>query len=342
MLALPGAAHAGTAGVDQIEGDDIVFSGDPGEANRLTLTGQGGGTVVLEDAAHPITPGRGCTAVAPNRVSCTNATFVIVELEDGDDEVTTAGDLGQTPVFLDGDQGSDVIHGEVGRTHLDGGVGTDRLFGGVESQSIDGVDLVRRGEFGAMPDHNRERDELACAGPPALGITVDANDAVTGPCGQRAVYLESFVLVEGTEGPDNLSARGEPTRVFGLGGDDGIFGVDTDDRADGGAGDDRIFGQGLLLGGPGGDRLDAGSSVRARTRPRLDGQSGADQVVGSAGADSLAGGSGADAISGRDGNDTIRVRDGVRDRVRCGPGRDSVSADRRDGVASDCERVSRG
>ena len=33
--------------------------------------------------------------------------------------------------------------------------------------------------------------------------------------------------------------------------------------------------------------------------------------------------------------------DGRRDRVRCGPGRDRVVADRKDRVAGDCERLSR-
>lgn len=342
LLALPGAAHAGVAGNDQIEGDDIVFSGDPGETNRVTVTGQGEGTVLIEDAGATITPGRGCTAETPNRVVCTRATFVIVELEDGDDEVTTAGSFGQTPIFLDGDQGNDLIRGDVGRTHLDGGVGADRLFGGPESQHLDGVDVVRRGEFGEMPDHNRERDELTCTEAPELQVRVDANDVVSGPCGIRSIYLETFVLIEGTEGVDTLTASGEPTRVFGLGGDDRIFAVDVDDRADGGEGNDQIFGQGLLLGGSGGDRLDAGANSLAPARPRLDGQSGDDRVLGSAVGDNLAGGTGVDSISGRAGNDSIRTRDGSRDVVRCGSGRDTVSADRRDSVASDCERVSRG
>jgi Ca2+-binding RTX toxin-like protein len=111
---------------------------------------------------------------------------------------------------------------------------------------------------------------------------------------------------------------------------------------DGGSGNDRLSGHGLLLGGTGDDRLDGGARTGALSPPRLDGQSGNDQVLGSAVGDRLAGGSGADSVSGRDGNDSIRVRDGVRDKVRCGDGRDSVSADRRDSVASDCERVSRG
>ena len=38
------------------------------------------------------------------------------------------------------------------------------------------------------------------------------------------------------------------------------------------------------------------------------------------------------------GNDTINVRDGVKGRVSCGAGRDSVVADRTDTIAKDCEQ----
>ena len=46
-------------------------------------------------------------------------------------------------------------------------------------------------------------------------------------------------------------------------------------------------------------------------------------------------------ISGGAGNDTITARDGKRDRISCGSGRDKVTADKRDRVAKNCERVSR-
>ena len=46
-------------------------------------------------------------------------------------------------------------------------------------------------------------------------------------------------------------------------------------------------------------------------------------------------------IEGGSGNDTILVRDGTRDRINCGSGRDKVTADRRDKIAKNCERVSR-
>jgi Ca2+-binding RTX toxin-like protein len=307
--------------------------------------------VIFEDSAHPITPGRRCTAITPNRVSCeVGFGFVIARLEDGDDEATTEGTFGREPqggfLIIDGQQGADTIRAESGRGNIDGGTGTDRLIGGPLTQSIDAVDLVRRGEFSEMPDHRRERDEVTCApaapGEFVLPLRVDANDVVSGPCPQRNVFLEEFVLIEGTEGADNLSPAGEPSRVFGFGGDDSILSTDLDDRADGGAGADRLGGGGLLLGGTGEDQLDAGARSNWPGRPRLDGQSGDDRLLGSAVSDSLAGGTGADVISGRDGSDLIRSRDGVRDRVVCGSGRDRVSADRRDSVARDCEVVSRG
>jgi Ca2+-binding RTX toxin-like protein len=347
--AFPAAAHGGTAGLSYASGEDVIFSADPGEANRLTVTGIGAQGVVLEDAAAPIRPGRGCTALAPNRVQCARTTFVIVRGEDGDDQLTTAGDFGdQTYVFLDGDQGSDTIRGEAGANTIDGGTGTDRLIGGPRTNTIRAVDIVRRGDFSALPDHNRERDDVTCApraGDASLGsppsIEIDTNDAVDGPCPPRYLYLETLIALEGTEGEDTLLSAGPPTRVNGLGGNDFLSG-EQNDRLDGGSGDDRLAGQGLLLGGTGNDRVDGGTSFAPRGGVREDGQSGDDTVLGSGAGDSLAGGSGTDVLSGRAGNDSIRIRDGVRDRVTCGSGRDRVSADRSDNVARDCEVVSRG
>jgi Tol biopolymer transport system component len=48
-----------------------------------------------------------------------------------------------------------------------------------------------------------------------------------------------------------------------------------------------------------------------------------------------------DRIYALEGNDTVDVRGGGRDFVDCGPGHDTVSADRRDIVARDCEHVRR-
>jgi hypothetical protein len=62
---------------------------------------------------------------------------------------------------------------------------------------------------------------------------------------------------------------------------------------------------------------------------------------GTAQADRIEGSVLPDTVLGASGNDIIRVRSGGRDAVACGPGRDTVYADRSDSVSADCERVLR-
>ncbi len=97
------------------------------------------------------------------------------------------------------------------------------------------------------------------------------------------------------------SARADVLR--GGGGNDTLRGLGGHDRLFGGSGNDRLFG------GNGNDRLD--------------------------------GGRGRDVLDGGRGNDLILARDKAVDTIRCGPGRDSVVADRADKVAKDCETVRR-
>ena len=74
---------------------------------------------------------------------------------------------------------------------------------------------------------------------------------------------------------------------------------------------------------------------------RLFGRGGADRLIGGAGDDHLVGGAGRDVLDGGTGRDRIEARDRLRDVIRCGPGRDTVIADRIDRVARDCEVVRR-
>jgi Ca2+-binding RTX toxin-like protein len=67
----------------------------------------------------------------------------------------------------------------------------------------------------------------------------------------------------------------------------------------------------------------------------------AQAILGGDGDDVLDGGGGNDAILGQAGDDTITSRDGRTDVVSCGAGTDTVVADRRDIVSSDCESVTR-
>ena len=73
---------------------------------------------------------------------------------------------------------------------------------------------------------------------------------------------------------------------------------------------------------------------------RLYGRGGSDTLVGGPGNDLLDGGAGSDRLVAGAGNDTVKARDGRRDSIDCGPGRDSVTADRAD-VVRGCERIAR-
>jgi hypothetical protein len=73
-------------------------------------------------------------------------------------------------------------------------------------------------------------------------------------------------------------------------------------------------------------------------RDSLRGGNGADCLRGGKGNDFLEGGKGKDRIGGGPGDDRIASRDGKRDQVDCGPGRDTVVADRSDSPKG-CEIV---
>jgi len=107
---------------------------------------------------------------------------------------------------------------------------------------------------------------------------------------------------------------------------------------EGGVGADVLKSAGTndeLFGGQGDDVLEAGAGDDA-----LGGDEGDDVLRGQAGNDRLDGGVGFDVIEGGDGDDTIRAADGYADRIDCGPGADTVTADEADTVA-DCETVTR-
>ncbi len=131
------------------------------------------------------------------------------------------------------------------------------------------------------------------------------------PLGVRRLGNRRANLLTGTACADTLIGRAGADRLRGLAGNDTLLGGAGNDTLLGGAGNDR------LLGGPGNDRL-----------------------LGGAGNDRLLGGPGNDRLLGGAGNDTIEAADGISETIRCGPGRDTVRADRGDRLTG-CERVSR-
>jgi Ca2+-binding RTX toxin-like protein len=169
---------------------------------------------------------------------------------------------------------------------------------------------------------------LALLGAAALGTTIvraDEGSDDNAQCqssddhgGDRAIVADDR---NGTEGDDNEQGTESDDNISGRAGDDELEGEQGDDDLCGDEGDDT------LKGGAGDDHLNGGS--------------GDDDVEGQSGNDVLVGGKGHDLLRGGRGRDLIRARDGVRDRINCGAGVDTVRADRADVVARNCEHVSR-
>jgi len=106
-----------------------------------------------------------------------------------------------------------------------------------------------------------------------------------------------------------------------------------------------LYGRDVIAAGAGDDTILAGDSTDyiwgEDGNDRIFGQGGADRISGGNGNDRIVGGTGLDVIQGDAGDDIILVRDGTVDIVTCGPGRDTVYADRRDDVPARCEAVYR-
>lgn len=165
--------------------------------------------------------------------------------------------------------------------------------------------------------------------PPTPGTQLDGEegaDVLTGGGG--------LDFLRGGEGNDRLAGRDDGDFLFGGSGRDRLSGGLLDDVVKGGRGRDRVAGgpgDDQLSGGTGDDRVggDAG-------RDRVFGRGGNDLIRGGSGSDRLSGGGGRDRIAAGSGDDRVAARDKRRDRVRCGRGRDAVTADRFD-VLIGCE-----
>jgi Ca2+-binding RTX toxin-like protein len=187
---------------------------------------------------------------------------------------------------------------------------------------------------------------------------MSGNDTVEGVAGDDCVTGDAGLdILFGGEGGDEMRGGIDHDRVDGGNGDDALFGdagqdllqggAGNDlgrggtgfDELDGGEGDDHLLGEDdsdALQGGAGGDRLEGGGAA-----DRVAGGSGADVLLAGGGNDIVTDSAGRNKVDAGSGADVISVRNGARDTVRCGKGRDRVSADRFDKL-SGCEKVRRG
>lgn len=288
------------------------------------------------------------------------------KLTGGPGEDQLAG--GEGADVLDGGAGGETLQGGGGRDVLRGGIGDDSLIGGMGDDVTDGGEGLDGVYYFDHPTGVTVRRSAATAGAAGeLDRLVDveavygsrhADRLEGGPDEDELDGLEGADVVTGGGGADLLSGGVGADRVSGGAGDDVLEGdpeasddpydgefTPAKDRLDGGAGDDVLIdaagGGDDLRGGAGSDRLDVAGAGAAR----LSGGSGTDRLLGGSGRDRLDGGSGADRLDGRGGVDDYRGGSGAdqlttADRrvepVRCGAGRDRVSADRRDRLTG-CE-----
>jgi len=190
-------------------------------------------------------------------------------------------------------------------------------------------------------------------------------DSLVGtPGNDKILGLGGDDRIEGLQGNDCLYGGFDNDLLIGGPGDDLLVGGNGDDTLDGGPGADDLLGQqnnDTLDGGSGPDRLSGGGGADTlRGGPGNDvlrGEGGNDKLYGQGGNDTLIGGPGNDTIrevptayvatdpldTGRNrieaggGRDNIDVANGKRDVVDCGPGRDTVNADKIDRLKN-CEQ----
>ena len=147
----------------------------------------------------------------------------------------------------------------------------------------------------------------------------------------------------GTDGPDTLRGTNGADNLLGEGGNDKLFSLAGRDNLLGGSGKDVVLG-GSERRSMGGDKNVVGGSGNDIVVGGLD----SDNVVGAEGNDLLLDGDNAevsvprqDRLSGGDGNDVISSlnKPADEDVVACGRGFDRAQVNRKDVVATDCEKV---
>jgi hypothetical protein len=162
---------------------------------------------------------------------------------------------------------------------------------------------------------------------PVVAPVPDFAFSAGGRCRRYGIYVFAAGaerrLTNPCEFRGNGVVRGTPFRDFLYGGPgaDRLLGGGRADVLDGGSGNDVLDGDG------GWDTLLA--------------RGGDDVLIGRGDPDTIVGGPGRDRILAGGERDTIPAKDGWRDTIDCGYGRDTVTADRFDEVAPNCEQVRR-
>ena len=247
--------------------------------------------------------------------------------------------------LLDGGEGNDQLYGSDGNDTLIGGAGNDTLYGN------DGADTYVFGKgFGQDTVYNHDSDNSVDTlrftdGWKASDFHFirNGNDLlIKAKVGEDQVRVNNYfvsdaatpyavnqiefddgtkldiaavkqLILQGSEGNDQLYAYEVGSTLSGFGGDDNLYGRTGKDILDGGAGNDRLYGgmgNDQLSGGDGNDVLSGGDGDDV-----LNGDTGNDALFGGEGADTYVFGKGfgQDTVHNYDSDnsvDTLRFTDG--------------------------------
>jgi Ca2+-binding RTX toxin-like protein len=324
MTLVFGSSAASASTLKVVDGT-AVFTGAPGEVNDVQIVPpfEAPATLKITDAGAPLTAGAGCTQIDAHSAYCAETGHLPLNVATGDmnDNVYLA-DYYFRRISVVGGRGDDKLYvsSQNGTpAHIDGGPGKD--------------DITANLQLGAEPVLRGGTDD------DTLTIINAVGGLEYGDAGNDRLVYRGFtqgfhfpLVLDGGGGNDTYAFEWQfvPTAMVPGSGIDTLDETTADPRALGSLTFDLLSCPGCV------DRV-----IGTAQADQITGDFRPQAILGGDGDDVLDGGGGNDAILGQGGDDTITSRDERTDVVSCGAGTDTVVADRRDIVASDCESVTR-
>ena len=336
----------------------IVYDAAPGEANDVTMSGEGRGATV-HDGGAPVTAGPECEQIGPHDARCavtgTDASITaLVNAGDGDDRVQLVSGAEQHLEFgANGAGGDDTLRGATGDSLLDGGPGNDALTAGDGSGNVllggpgadtllggAGPDTLYGGADADVLTGGAGRDQMTGDG----GHAPPSPDSIDGGQGIDTIsYTDRSVAVNvDLQRRDGNGQREERDSIVGV---ENVTGGGGSDRLAGDARSNELVGQGFAPYPPADDHAPAVRGehdvlIGRRGADVLNGSPGSDLLLGGAQDDRLVGGSGRDRLVAGPGDDILDIVTGRPAALDCGGGNDVVyGAVRTDVVRDPCETV---
>jgi Ca2+-binding RTX toxin-like protein len=297
----------GAGGIDTLTGSPAAdaLTGGPGN-DVIDGAGNAGDRLVETANANMTLSDANLSGPGTGTDSIVNVELATLNGGAGANVLNAAGFSG--PVTVNAGAGSDTVTGGSGADTLNGGDGADALNGGDGADALNGGDGADALNGGAAGDtlHGGDGDDTLVGGADAVNDTLD-----------------------GDAGVNRVAATG-----------DGNFALSNTNLV--GQGNDSLveIQRATLTGGPGDNALNAATFTLGPVI--LNGEGGADTLLGGSDADTLVGGAGADSYDAGAGADTIQTRDGVTESsIVCGDDADTAVVDTADVTNADCETVSR-